>query len=192
METIIFDENGDLTLLLEDGHVALTRALHDGEPSYTRKYIVSSNTMRLISPVWRAMLSGRFKEGTETNTIPLPEDDHKAFEYILNLAHFKYDVLWEPDVHEISNIAKLCDKYDMIHLCRFRTSAWHDKLKATAHRRELMAYAWIFGFQDTLASAIKGFIMEEPFGCWHLKLSICPTPGDFEGMLTNSRLCKYH
>ena len=159
MAMISFDENGDLVLLVRDRNDA-----DEADVSETR-FLVSSKVMSLMSPVWKAMLSGRFQEATATNEIPLPDDDSRALEYLLCLAHLKFNMLWEPTVTEIRQIAILCDKYDMASLCRFRIHGWWDETMEDERRSRTPSaifFAWTFGYADWLAAELVACIREWP------------------------------
>lgn len=80
VETVVFAEDGDITFLLSPDESGL----------YMFKFVVSSHALRLASPVWRAMLSGDYHEGSTTHRIPLPDDDAGALGFLMNMVHMKY------------------------------------------------------------------------------------------------------
>lgn len=90
------------------------------ERPFAHKFTVSSKATCLVSPVWKAMLNGKFKEGASSREVRLPEDNARALEYVLNLVHFKFGRLWTPTFSELKDIAVVCDKYDMAGLCRYQ------------------------------------------------------------------------
>jgi hypothetical protein len=109
METTVFDEDGDITLLLDP----------QDDGSYAKHYIVSSKVMSLVSPVWKAMFSDKWRK---TNEVPLPDDDPWALDFLLKLAHHQMPDCSLPSRQCMVKIAVICDKYDLIHLCPFYIS----------------------------------------------------------------------
>lgn len=81
--------------------------------------LVSSKVLSLVSPVFAAMFKPQFKEGIqfrlaggETLTVPLPEDDAKAFTLLCKVIHHRCDEIpAEPDISCLENLACICDKY---------------------------------------------------------------------------------
>lgn len=97
MATTDIDELGDLVLIVG--------------PDKAR-FKVSSHAMRLVSDVWRAMLTGPFREAN-SNEINLEYDDPAAMEILLLLAHLRFakvpkDLEW----NTLISLTILCDKYN--------------------------------------------------------------------------------
>jgi len=99
------DSEGDLRLVLGSEH--------------TQSILVSSKVLKLSSPVLSAMLSPRYAEGqslskTGVSTLSLPEDDPKAIAWMFHSLHYNHGVTSKvTEFSLLSNIARLCDKYDM-------------------------------------------------------------------------------
>ncbi|KAK5734979.1 hypothetical protein LTR17_008468 [Elasticomyces elasticus] len=110
-DTIEIAPDGDVTLLCGE-HVGDTKILG---------LRVSSHILSFGSPVFRALLSGRFKEAitlatTSTVVIPLPEDDPHHMTVLCNILHMRHDQ--EPysirSPATLADFATLCDKYDCL------------------------------------------------------------------------------
>lgn len=137
--TTTFYEGGDLTLLLDQNEQGL----------YEHKFIVLSHTLIMMSPVWKAMLSGKFREGSTMHEIPLPDDDPEAMKFILNIVHLRpssapksfvdnNNRFSEVEIALLSEITILCDKYDCATLCK-NSGRWKSKLQRTLRSNQ---YKW--------------------------------------------------
>ena len=76
--TVYLNPNGDVDIIV-------------GPEDESTTFRVSSSIMRLASPVWRQMLSGKYKEGNES--INFPEDDPGAFFVVLLASHLKFTMV---------------------------------------------------------------------------------------------------
>ena len=113
----------------------------------TMTFVVCSKTLSRISKFFNKLLNGGFLESkrqgqNEQWTVHLPDDDPKSMEDILNIAHSRFDRLWnDPDLYRsgygcnrfltnrISRIYKttvLSDKYDTVSLLRPYVQRWQD------------------------------------------------------------------
>ena len=94
---------------------------------------VSSNALSLVSPVFKAMLGPRFREGNEPRSsdrpieIPLPEDDGIAMKHLCLLLHGRTgdsyshgDRTFPTQLHAL---AVLADKYDCVEAISLPTEA---------------------------------------------------------------------
>jgi hypothetical protein len=112
-ETAKIDPDGDVLLQV-------------GSSSPHAHLLISSKVLSLASPVFAAMLSPPFKEGSSLSSghgceILLPEDDPGAMALLCSCLHFRTDQI--PTVLEfplLKALAILCDKYD----CTKAISAW--------------------------------------------------------------------
>ncbi|KAL0633411.1 hypothetical protein Q9L58_007724 [Maublancomyces gigas] len=96
------DTNGDVVLLI-------------GEAT---SLVVSSKVLSVASPVFAAMLSPHFREGSSLSStcptqIPLPDDPPVAVTTIVNILHFRNDSVWVCTFEELFDIALVADKYDL-------------------------------------------------------------------------------
>ena len=85
----------------------------------SKEFVVSSKVLILASPVFRAMFSSRFLEGSKTRStnqplkLPLPDDDQDALELLFHNLHFSPKWTRQmPDINLQVKVAYLCDKYD--------------------------------------------------------------------------------
>lgn len=72
-----FDADGDINLLLDQ---------NEDSGDFHKRFLVSSKALSLASPMFKAMFSGRYKEGTISKEIPLPDDNAFALWYLLHIA----------------------------------------------------------------------------------------------------------
>lgn len=110
------EPNGDLTIVCKE-----------------TSFLVSSYILSLASPVFKAMLSGGFKEGLaiqntrpgDTAEINLPEDNADAFRIFADLSHHRYDSIPDqPDLDTLEALAVVVDKYECIPLVKHQATAW--------------------------------------------------------------------
>lgn len=109
-ERIILDRNGDIVL-----HVQAFE--HDGQMK--NEFLASTKALSLGSPVFNAMLNGRFIEATEPTVglraASLLDDDPKALLLLCNIVHLRFNSLPKQiSLDELFSIAVVSDKYDMI------------------------------------------------------------------------------
>jgi len=103
-------------------HPAADRTLIIGSPISPSPLVavkVSLATVRETSSFLRAVLDGGFQESTQTR-IFFPEDDPESFVILLQLAHGKRVYIPRQDLtlEKLDNLARLADKYDMLHLLK--------------------------------------------------------------------------
>jgi hypothetical protein len=134
--TVVIDPDGDILLhLLQE---QLTDDASDGKTvgkkPESRELIVSSKVLSLASPVFKAMLSSRFKEGIELAeekasskpyTLNLPDDNAEATTILCRILHFNMnDVPEKPTPVCLEDLAFLCDKYRCINAMKYCGSIW--------------------------------------------------------------------
>lgn len=156
--------NGDLTLLISKEHRPATHRIN-----------VSRMSMCLASPVWRAMLTGRFAEATK-DEILLVDDDPEALLTVLRVAHLRfYEVPKFINLQQLLQIAMLCDKYDTVAICRPFIAGWtapwfqniqsnsrsplSEDLYPTAGNDSLLTIAWVFGYQEHFVKRANNLLL---------------------------------
>lgn len=113
--TKIIDDAGDILLV-----VGL-----EGKDQINLK--VSSKALSLASPVFKALLSPKYKEGSGSiasdglRHVSLPEDDPCAMELFCNIVHLRNNQIsmTSMSMSSMGSIAVLCDKYDGSDALRF-------------------------------------------------------------------------
>lgn len=102
--------------------------------------LVSSYAVITASTVFKSMLQGPFKEGSDiaearkngvVYRLALPEDNTDATLLFCKIVHFKSDIS-TPNLELMEQLAVLCDKYKCHHILRFLGSMWLNE-----HRRNL-------------------------------------------------------
>ncbi|KAH8663685.1 hypothetical protein BGZ60DRAFT_411902 [Tricladium varicosporioides] len=133
---VVIDSEGDIVLQLhqDQPNEAAADGKTVGEKLETRELIVSSKVLSLASPVFRVMISGKFKEGVElaektasleTYDLPLPEDDADATIVLCRVLHFSIkDVPEKPTTVCLEKLAYLCDKYQCINAMKYCGGLW--------------------------------------------------------------------
>jgi hypothetical protein len=125
--TELIDPDGDLTLIV-------------GSDENTKRFRVSRHALRLASPVFKAMLTGRFLEASASE-LKLPDHDPEALAILLNVSHLQFRKA-PPSFQTINGfvgVAKLCDKYDMAAVTRLHINKW---MEGSAPFSEKTAWAW--------------------------------------------------
>jgi hypothetical protein len=94
--------------------------------------------MTLASPVFKAMLYSRFKEGLDFNLgarteIDLPNDDAEAFVTLLHLIHGDIPKVSETvTLEQLTSIAVLVDKYRLQKLMGLASEKWVEAPKPSS------------------------------------------------------------
>ncbi|KAI9864473.1 MAG: hypothetical protein M1824_005177 [Vezdaea acicularis] len=153
-----FDPDGDVTL-----EVGQELKAH---------YSVSSKVLGLASPVFKAMFSPQFREGSELaagirKPIPLPDDDPDSMAIICGILHHKTDgIPAHPSLETIGDVAVLCDKYKMCEATRGWTQAWLSKyshiFNSPEFRPDMLTVLWITSALDdaeNFTSISRAFIV---------------------------------
>jgi len=136
--TIAIDPDGDISLQLLQQQLCDETDTPDqktvDEKPEMREFTVSSKVLSLASPVFKAMLSGRFKEGidlargiasTKSYALNLPDDDAEATIILCRILHFNInDVPEKPTPVCLEKLAFLCDKYQCISAMKYCGSVW--------------------------------------------------------------------
>ena len=92
----VLDTNGDLLIIMKVTETGQRQANDGSTPTMEKEFLVSSNILRLISPIFRRMLASNFAEGVhfktcseskEIATLVLPDDDYLGMQLLLRIAH---------------------------------------------------------------------------------------------------------
>jgi len=133
--------NADLTLLVGEAPV--------------HRFKVSRNTLCMASPVFCAMLVGRFAEARK-DEFQLLGDDPDAMLIVLRIAHLRFNEVkrYFQKSSDLVRLATICDKYDMVAICRpffpGWTENWLDKIDEDDdywYVDDRLWLAWVFGYE---------------------------------------------
>jgi len=138
------------------------RCLVVGTGDNQTRILVSSHAMRLASPVWKAMLTGPYQEGT-AEEIPFPSDDPDAFLIMLQIAHLQFnDLPSSLEFQELVNVAAICDKYDMVSIFRPFSKKLIEPLEPLAKEigfEEWLFIAWTFGYPEIFERVMNRLVL---------------------------------
>ncbi|KAM5370201.1 hypothetical protein ACJZ2D_008604 [Fusarium nematophilum] len=149
---IIIDPAGDMVLVVpynqplsakaESSDTAETDASPQKEAeaaavkAQDRELLISSKILSMASPVFQAMLGGRFREGLALSDakaspgqdpfrLSLPDDDAEAMELLCKVLHFKVDgIPVRPSSNLLLSLAGICDKYQCIQVLQYCGGLW--------------------------------------------------------------------
>lgn len=155
------EKDNGATIVLRDAGDVVSLIIGDKKLSVT----ASRTVLTIMSPVFKAMLTGRFREAeTSTFEIPLPDDDPDALLLLLRIAHLRFKDLPErisfPDLYRL---AVVCDKYDTVAIVRpfwDRYGAPFLDLVETVGYEQWLFIAWTFGFEDVYRRLMKKLVLE--------------------------------
>ena len=152
--TIFVDQHGDLELVVGTGEES-------------RTFRVSTNVMRLTSPVWRAMLSTEYNFIEASNTsrvITFPEDDVASVFIVLLAGHLRFlEMPRRIDKETLMDVCVLCDKYDCITVLRPWLPDWVSHVLNSFDKREFLSgwamIAWVTGQNELFKTATNELVM---------------------------------
>lgn len=138
----------------------------DNGPTICR-YRVAKPIMCIASPVWRAMLTGKFMEASVQNReIPFVDDDPEALLTVLRIAHHRtHEVTKVLELGQLVSIATVCDKYDTVAMCRPYIENWVRPFIAEQPESQppylrpgweaWLWCAWVFGYEETFRQLVS-------------------------------------
>lgn len=164
MAVIELCPNADLTLIV--GEFSSSSFRH-------HRFKVSRNTLCMASSVFRAMLSGNFIEA-QKDEIELEDDDPDALLIILRIVHLRFSEVKRSFEHQsqLVNVAVVCDKYDLVAVCRPFVPGWVRKwLRAqnpipnlSAHGQiEMCLWTWVFGYEEEFCYLVNFICLTSSF-----------------------------
>jgi hypothetical protein len=200
--TITLDPDGDLVLMLDPVEEEVPKSEQESglmtseaqsetptldtvkpnlETAYKTHLLVSSKHMCLVSPVFKAMLQGEFREGRELKEmkkidLPLPDDDAEAMKILVLIIHCKHKLVpLKVDLELLTNIAILVDKYRMHEVLNIMAPIWKKHLKADmlesfSNATRWICIAWVLDMHEEFREATQ-FIQKQsdfPVSTWML------------------------
>lgn len=133
---VVIDPDGDLLLQFHQEPLQENTSNENTKKrkkSKTLELVVSSKVLSLASPMFKAMLDGRFKEGIELAenkpssqpyTLTL-SDDGEAATILASILHFNLPGLPEkPSPACLEKLAFLCDKYQCVNAMKYCGRLW--------------------------------------------------------------------
>ncbi|KAK2873447.1 hypothetical protein FQN49_002370 [Arthroderma sp. PD_2] len=157
---------------------------------------VSSRHLILASPVFRVMLQHKFNESnvlrvTGSVEIPLPDDDPDAFLIILNIIHGHLrQVPLEVDLHMLTQLAILVDKYELHERIEMFASFWFRNLKPTIPEHCIdnisswICICWVFNESEEFKRVTRLVLRQ---GRGELRLGELPIPSVVVDAINNRR-----
>ncbi|KAK6497873.1 hypothetical protein TWF481_012272 [Arthrobotrys musiformis] len=159
--------------------------IHLPTPSASHRYLVSSQILRVVSPVWRRHLdpASPFQSlSTSIETISnrphtvmtLYDDDPDTLLSVLNILHFSTSNIPTTTIHfeQLRSFAVLCDKYDCIHVLSPYSKVWLDVWAPVVLEpgyEDWLFIAKVFGDQRNVKELEKLLVEEGS------SLSVCET-----------------
>lgn len=158
--------NGIVTL---DDMYDLTLVVGEKErPGGMKAFRVNSVSLRMASPPFKAMLSGRYAESKQSE-IPFPDDSPNAFHTVLRVVHLKLHELPESmSKDELLELAAFCDKYLLADLVApfFTMKNWLGPHKGTgqylpsnADMQDWAFVAYVFRFKEDYDYLVGELVM---------------------------------
>ncbi|KAF7886461.1 hypothetical protein EAF00_010564 [Botryotinia globosa] len=138
--------------------------------------LVSSKHMSFASPVFKAMLTGEFREAVELREkgrteIPLPDDDVGAMITLVKVIHGRFkSVNKYPNLVLFAKLAILVDKYQCHESTEFAVKIWTANPRPVPWSRSWyntacwLCVAWVFGLDDEFIKATEKIIRESGVG----------------------------
>ncbi|OLN87518.1 hypothetical protein CCHL11_06106 [Colletotrichum chlorophyti] len=132
------DPDGDITLVLGPIRLGSDAEVNDDSSEGSVKNLqsdelrVSSKILKLNSPVFKAMLGGKFREGaelagktdhSEPYIVDLPDDDVEAMTILCQILHNVY-IPERPSPLCLERLAFVCDKYECMEALKYCGMVW--------------------------------------------------------------------
>jgi hypothetical protein len=147
---IILHHAGDVTLLIGTG-------------TKQQSVRVSTISLRLASPVWKAIFERHWVE-SEASEITLPEDNVEAMLLVLRIAHLRFKELPAKNglsLQALLDLAIVCDRYDVVSIVRpvLELYDWTIPYEFSVYlgrtNYEWLFVAWTFGYSDSFDSLAR-------------------------------------
>ncbi|PVH85240.1 hypothetical protein DL98DRAFT_583835 [Cadophora sp. DSE1049] len=152
----VFDSENESTTTNLDDEEEVDPEPEPEPPVQEMHMLVSSKTLMIASPVFKAMLKkGHFKEGCELDSDKAEvslDDDPAAFKILMDILHFNARKVPRTvdDPKTLANMAVLVDKYSVLEPVELFAEHWIAQLRETVPTtltRDLLPWiciAWVF------------------------------------------------
>ena len=200
-------------------HPRTDRCVVVGDGEDARTFGVSSYAMCLACPAWERMFKPPDPNARITYVeqsapeITFPDDDPEAMELVLRVVHRSQTTREEPpDVELVTNIAMLCDKYDLVYEMKDWMKNWESALIPQIDVAEKLSYcslssgatpgghvinwlniSYVFGwkkhFETTLGTVARYAIIEDEEG--KRILSYCGKDASIRILPDIGRMCTH-
>lgn len=163
------------------------------------RLLVSSKVLSLASPVFAAMFSPRFKEGSSLNSgcpseVPLPEDDPEAMTLLCNCLHFRTDhIPRNVEFSLLKALALICDKYDVAKAILAWSILWLQKWETSKCEdgfEGLLVVIYALDCAEAFAKMSKKAILDQvgPFDTYRILDGFDMIPKSLLGILEISQI----
>lgn len=144
-----------------DGDLILSAG---SSPSDYKRFLVSRNTLRLASPVWKSKISSGKGHGAIANEVRM-SDASEIMRLILLLAHLQTEKTPSMlPLQKIVELARSCARYKCPSVARDRVELWMQKYTGEGIHWVDDAAGWVFvgwtfGLRDIFTQGV-GFVLE--------------------------------
>ncbi|OLN88289.1 hypothetical protein CCHL11_00194 [Colletotrichum chlorophyti] len=157
-KAFLFDYRGDLTLKVG------TRGPKGQE---IPEAIVCSRSLARWSPIFSAMLFGKFSESRPANgdswSVYLPDDDFQPLFILLSIAHGHFASIPEIlTLNELYQFLILTDKYDMTKVLHPWVPSWlqpYERIVSISGNKVLLCVAWELGNEPTFRTLATDLLL---------------------------------
>ncbi|GKT64726.1 hypothetical protein ColTof4_07123 [Colletotrichum tofieldiae] len=183
--------------VIEVLHPAWDAALVVADEKSRKKFLVSSQVLRIASTYFNTLFTSNFEEGTKTQkglrpNIYLHDDSPDAMEVILSILHYKYKSEWNiMSPESFAVIATHCDKYCCTASLRPWVDKWIANCSRTIERRDigyLLVATYAFGeplpFQKISRLAVLQLPLDYDFNSWSEDETLASLPREVTSYMT--------
>jgi BTB/POZ domain-containing protein len=126
--------------------------------------VVSRTALTILSPVFKAMLTGGFREASkDASEIYLPDDDPDALLFLLRIAHVRFsDLPKRMSLKELYRLAIACDKYDTIRAARPFIEKYVEPFPCSVidpGSEGWLFIAWTFGLEELYLRVTRALVV---------------------------------
>ncbi|KAJ5041070.1 uncharacterized protein L3040_005625 [Drepanopeziza brunnea f. sp. 'multigermtubi'] len=161
-------------------------SVENGPPLRTTEMLVSSKHLMLVSPVFKAMFTHRFKEGETLRSnghVEVELDDETyAFEILMDIIHCRIrKIPGHVSLQTLASLSIIVDKYQTLEPVELHVRLWLPELKKefpTSMSPEVLPWlsiAWVFQLDDDFMDLTR-IVQRESFAGWNAGKQCYPMP----------------